>query len=281
MKNLLNIKFSIVLVVATGLLMSSCLKNNKYYVDFGYYEPTLELPLAAAKVNKPFVAIFDPADTPTTYYIVLNVASMEKPKTPVTGTIALDVDYLNSYNAEQAAANPSYKPYELLPDSTYEISSMTATIQPGQREAWIPVKIWTKKLNLEHLYCLPITISNASIKISNWKHLMINVSAKNIWDGRYIYTGITSLGNTTNECCARLTMVGPYSVTMNLINYYSNQVVFTVDPATNKVEVSMTTLLPIATDPISNWDPATETFHVKWTSNNGARKYEEWYVKKH
>ncbi len=281
MKKLLNIKLAIALVITAGLVMSSCLKNNKYYVDFADYEPNIELPLAAANVNKPFVAIFDPADTPTTYYIVLNLASMEKFDKSVTATIALDEAYLDEYNEKEKAKDANYKPYELLPDSTYEITSFEATIEPGKREAWIPVKIHTKKLNLEHLYVLPITIKDASIKISNWNHLMINVSAKNVWDGRYVYTGVTSLGNTTNQCCARLTMVGPYSVTMNLINYYSNQVVFTVDPNTNKVTVSMTTLLPIATDPISSWDPDTETFHVKWTSNNGARKYEEWYVKQH
>lgn len=279
MSTILKIKLPTLLLIATCIVMSSCLKNNKYYVDFGDYEPNIELPLAAANVNNPFVAIFDPADTPTIYYVVVNVASMDKPKSPVTAKLALDAEYLNQYNADKTADNPSYKPYELLPDSTYDIDNWDITINPGQREVRIPVKIYTRKLNLEHLYILPITIASASIKISNWNHLMVNVSAKNQWDGKYEYTGVTSLGNTNAECCAKLTMVGPYSVTMNLINYYSNQVVFTVDPATNKVTVSMTTLLPIATDPISSWDPGTKTFHVKWTSNGGARKFEEWYVK--
>lgn len=278
MKHLLKIKFWVVLLVATSLFMSSCLKNNDYYVDFGDYEDNIELPLAATNVNGPALALFDDSAEPTDYYAVVNVASMEKPKSPVTATLALDVEYLNKYNAEQAAANSNYKPYELLPDSAYTISNWDVTIAPGERQGKLPIEIVTRKIDLSKKYILPLTIVKASMKISNWNHLMINVSAKNQWDGKYLYTGVTSLGNAVDES-AKMATVGQYSVTMNLINYYSNQVVFTIDPVTNKVTVSMTTLLPIATDPISNWDPATKTFHVKWTSNNGARKYEEWYVK--
>jgi hypothetical protein len=286
-------------MVATTLLMSSCLKNNKYYVDFADYEAQIELPLAASNVNLPALALFDAQDTPTTYYAVVNVASMDKPGTPVTATLALDEEWLNKYNADNDAAvkqkqsdyladtahkitdsdyPKDWSPYFLLPDSTYSIPSFDVTVPAGQRQAKMPILITTNQIDLAKKYILPLTIVKSSLPISNWNHLMVSISAKNQWDGKYTYTGTTSLGDADGET-AKMSTVGQFSVTMNLINYYSNQVVFTVDPNTNKVTVSMTTLLPIATDPSSYWDPATKTFHVKWTSNAGARHYDETYVK--
>lgn len=278
MKNILKLRLSVVVSVTAILLMSSCLKDNEYFVDFSDYEPNIELPLAAVNVNGPALALFDDSAEPTEYYAYVNVASMDKPTSPVTATLALDVEYLNKYNADQAAADEDFEPFEVLPDSAYSISSWDITVAPGEREGKIPIEIVTRKIDLSKKYILPLTIAQSSMKISNWNHLMINVSAKNQWHGTYLYNGISSLGNAVDET-ATMETVGQYTVVMNLINAYSNEVFFTIDPVTNKVTVSVPSLLPIATDPISNWDPATKTFHVKWTSNDGARQFEEWYVK--
>lgn len=189
MKQLLKIKFWVVLLVATTFFMSSCLKNNDYYVDFGDYEDNIELPLAAVNVNKPVAFSYDVADTPATFKIVINYASMEKPSKPTNVTIGIDKAYLDKYNADQLAADPDYEPYELLPDSVYDIASMTAVIPAGQREVTIPVKIYTIKLAPGHAYILPITITQADAKISNWNHLMANIGAKNKFDGVYDVVG--------------------------------------------------------------------------------------------
>ena len=290
------------LLLAAGLVFSlqSCLKNGKYYEDFSKGNAAVELPLAAKYVNKPFLAAFYIQDQPSTYYAVVNVASVNLPTTAVTGTLAVDNAWLDQYNAKQDAAvkqaqadylaadtshtvndndYPSdYEPYLLMPDSVYSIPSLAFNISAGHREDSVPILINTSKLDLTHQYIIPLTIASASLPISNWNHLLINVGTKNQWEGNYLYTATTSLGDSKDKP-AKMTTVGQYSVTMNLIDYYSNQVVFTVDPATNKVTVSMTSLLPIATDPSSNWDPATKTFHVIWTSNGGARHYNETYVK--
>lgn len=189
MKHLLNMRFSAAILVAVALLMSSCLKNNKYYVDFGDYEPNVELPLAATNVNNPFSFSYDVADTPATFYVVVNYASMDKPSKPVSVTLGIDQDYLTQYNADQTAADPDFEPYELMPDSVYQFESMTATIPAGQRQAWVPVKIFTTKLAPGHAYILPVTITQADVKISNWNHLMANIGAKNKYDGKYSVTG--------------------------------------------------------------------------------------------
>lgn len=264
--------YKLLLITVLAFTLQSCLKNNDFYADFSKSDPAVELPIAAKYANGVYLFAFDIADTPSTYYAVVNLASAETLSKPVTGTIAVDQAYLNQYNADNG------KTYEVLPDSVYTLSSFDFTIPSGERQFRIPVKISTNKLDLSHQYVLPLTISNSNIKISNWNHLMLNVGTRNQWEGKYTYTAVTSLGDADGET-AKMTTVGQYSVTMNLVNYYSNQVVFTVDPLTNKVTVSMTTLLPIATDPSSHWDPDTKTFHVKWTSNNGARTYDETYVK--
>lgn len=291
--------FRFLFIAAMIFTLQSCLKNNDYYMDFSKGKPAVELPLSAFNTNDPFLAAFYIQDEPTTYYAVVNVASVDKPTTETTGTLALDPDYLDKYNADQDAATKAsqakylkadstntvddddypadYEPYLLMPDSVYSISSYDFSIQAGHRQDSIPIIIKTNKLNLDNQYIIPLTIKSASLPISNWNHLLIHVGTKNEWEGNYLYTGITSLGNATDKA-TKMTTSGQYSVTMNLIGVYSNQVVFTIDPVTNKVTVSMTTLTPIATDPSSHWDPATKTFHVKWTSNAGGRKYDETYV---
>lgn len=300
MKQIKNKYFRFLLFAVMIFSLQSCLKNNKYDTDFSKGKPAVELPLAAKYTNNPFLAAFYIQDEPTTYYAVVNVASVDKPATGVTGTLALDPGWLDQYNVDQDAATKKsqadylkadtantvddddypldYEPYLLMPDSVYTIPSLDFSIEPGQTQDSVPIMINTSKLDLTHQYIIPLTISNASLPISNWNHLLINVGTKNEWEGNYLYTGTTSLGNTTNKA-AKMKTVGQYSVTMNLIDYYSNQVVFTVNPANNNVTVSLTSLLPIATDPSSNWDPATKTFHVIWTSNAGARHYDETYVK--
>lgn len=302
MKKILDIRFLAVFLVTTALLMSSCLKNNKYYVDFANYEPNIELQMAGAKINAPFAFPMDVSFEPQDFLVYVNYAGMDKAPTDITAKLEIDSAYLNEYNGEQDAAAKEkqadylskdtantvndddypadYEPYTLFPDSLYTVDKMEATIPAGQRQGFATVKIITGKMDFQAKYVLPFTISSISpqVKLSNWNHLMINVTAKNEWDGTYLYTATTSLGDADGEKATMVT-VGQNSVVMKLVNYYSNEVVFTIDPTTNKVTVSMTSLLPIATDPSSHWDPATKTFHMKWTSGGGNRTYNETYVK--
>lgn len=190
--------------------------------------------------------------------------------------VALDDDAIEAANVEQ---DTEMVP---LPASIYTITSLDIIIPKGQKTASITITLKPDQFDFSKNYALGfkiVSVSGTDAPISgNFGTIVTNIGAKNQWDGDYTYTSVTSLGNANNED-AHMTTVGQNKVTMYLINYYSNQVVFTIDQGTNKVEVSMTTLLPIATDPSSYWDPATETFYVKWTSNAGARSYEETYVK--
>lgn len=183
MKKNLNKYFRLMLIGGLIFSMQSCLKNNKFYTDFSKGKPAVELPLAASKANKPIAVSFDVSNTPSQYYAVVNVASVNKPTTTVTATLGIDQAYLDQYNDDNSTT------FELMPDSAYQIATWDATIQPGHREDSIPIMIFTNKIAPGHNYILPLTIVSSSIEISSWNHLMLNIGAKNKFDGKYTVDG--------------------------------------------------------------------------------------------
>lgn len=211
MKRYLN-KICGFIAIGSGILfLSSCLKNNQYYVDFSKYKPSIELPLAAVNVNLPFAQAIDVSDQPIEYPVVINVASVDPLNQAVTATLSVDKSYLDQYNAGQdaatkqkqtayLAADPShtvndagypddYEPYELLPDSLYAVDNWNLTVPAGQRQARMTFKITTAKMDLNAKYILPVTVTQSSINISSWNHLMIYLTPKNKYDGKYTVTG--------------------------------------------------------------------------------------------
>lgn len=205
-----KIKYSRIFLIA-GLIfaMQSCLKNNGYYVDFSKGAPAVELPYAAVESNAPFALSLDIVDTPTTYYAAINVASVNVPNTVTTATLGVDSAYLTQYNNAQLAIDSSNQTYELLPDSTYSIPSWDASIPAGSREFLVPIKFFTSKIDPGHVYILPLTIVKSSLAISSWNHLMINVGAKNKYDGKYTVTGTFVHNNAS--------FTGSYPKTVGLV----------------------------------------------------------------
>lgn len=168
--------------------------------------------------------------------------------------------------------------YDLMPSNLYELQATQVTIKKGERKAILPITVRTDQFDFAKQYGIPLTIRSSSTgNISgNFGSAIFNVKAKNQYDGTYNYKGAAdqSLG-AGKEATITMETTGEFTVKTSLVATYSNEVFYTVDPATNKVTVSMTTLLPIATDPSSYYDPETKTYHVKWTSNGGARRFEE------
>ncbi|MGN6194500.1 MAG: DUF1735 domain-containing protein [Ginsengibacter sp.] len=200
----------LVVIAAMIFSLQSCLKNNSFYTDFSKGKPAVELPLAAVHANAPISVSFDVSNTPSLYYAVVNVASVNKPTSPVTATLGLDVDFMNAYNDTMSAQNSDYVPYELLPDSTYSLGSLDVTIAAGHREDSIPIQIFTNKMAPGHNYMLPLTIVKSSLPISNWNHLMLNIGAKNQFDGVYSVTG--TFVDLTNPAFS-----GDYPKTVSLV----------------------------------------------------------------
>jgi hypothetical protein len=269
MKQIKNKYLGLLLVAGLVFSLSSCLKNGKYYVDFSKGAPAVELPLAAKYVNGPFAAAFDVAPTPTTYYAVVNVASVDIPSSPVTAKLQLDQAYLDQYNSDNGTS------YELLPDSAYSIPSFDATIPAGHRQDSLPIMINTTKVAGGHQYVLPLTIASASVNISNWNHLMINVTTKNQWDGVYyaavhlVHPAVTGdfSGPTTfstvnaNTVNTNLGVYPLFGADMNITINADNTLTLTSDAVSDIVQV-----------PNGNYyDPATKTFYFDYGWGGGTR----------
>ena len=284
MKQTKNKYLGLLLVVGFALSLQSCLKNSKYYQDFSKGSPAVELPLAAKNVNKPIAVSFDVSSTPVQYYAVVNVASVNIPSSPVTATLSIDQAYLDQYNADQAAADPNYTPFELMPDSTYQISSTDVTIPAGHRMDSVPIQIFTNKIESGHAYVLPLTISKSSVNISNWNHLMLNIGAKNQWDGVYGSEGVFthpaygvltwSFGDGIEQ---ELVTAGPNSVSMyptnTSIGGFGVELDITINPDNTLTEVFNGTTTP--TPNTDHYDPTTRTFYVSgsYLGGSGLRTY--------
>lgn len=227
MKRYFN-KSTFLMAVLAGsiLLLSSCLKNNKYYVDMSKYKPSVELPMAATKGNTPFGIDWSP-DTTTSYKVYINVASVNPLNTPVTATLDIDKDYIDQYNAQQDAAakqaqadylqdtshhktDPTYPyswiPIEILPDSLYTVSidgkpvqvPFELTTPAGQREVYADVLMKTDEMPSGHNYILPFTITKGSIDISNWNHLGLWLISSP-FSGTYNNYHVTISGKATDD----------------------------------------------------------------------------------
>lgn len=192
MKQNRNRYFRILLIAGLVFTMQSCLKNNEYYADFSKGTPSIELPLAAKYANGPYGLAWSP-DTTTDFKLYVNVASVNKPSTPVTATIGIDKDWVTQYNSTQGAAatqaqqdylnadpahttsDPNYPygwtPMEVMPDSLYTISAKDLTVPAGEREVFADVLVHSDRFAPGHNYVLPFTITKASINISSWNHM--------------------------------------------------------------------------------------------------------------
>lgn len=187
-----NKYFRILLIAGFVFSLQSCLKNNKYYEDFSKGSPAIELPLAAKYANKPYGIPWSP-DTTTSFKLYVNVASVDKPSSPVTATIGIDAAWVDQYNADQTAKattaqqdyldadpshttnDPSYPyswtPMEVMPDSLYTVSATSLTVPAGEREVFSDVLVKSDNFAPGHNYVLPFTITQSSINISSWNHL--------------------------------------------------------------------------------------------------------------
>ncbi len=220
MKKIKNLKNTI---CAAGLLivlisLSSCLKNDKYFIDFSTAGASVDLPLAAANSNG-VVTFAYPATLPSASIpIYVNAAAPSPLGKAVTGTLALDTAFLNNYNNNNGTS------YILLPDSTYTLSKgLTFSVPAGKRLDSTVLVVNFQKLDLTQSYVFPVTIQTANVPIEQWNHLLINVSVKNKYDGVYTVTG-TLVDHASSA------IVGNYPFTANLITAGPSSVYFDPHP---------------------------------------------------
>jgi|GEM_PF-434515 len=217
-----------------------------------------------------------------TLNLKIKCVGAEKAKEDIKVTIALDNGLIATYNAERTAEEDD-ELMTVLPADRYAVTVTEAVIKKGEREAIIPIELMPDKFTFDADYAIGLAITSASSgNVSgNFGKMLLQLSAKNPYDGLYAYkNSVNSDLAPGREVDASLVTVGANTVQLipGLVALYSNVVTYTVDPTTNKVEVNMTTLLPIATDPSSHYDPVTKTFHLKWKSVGRGWTFEETLV---
>ncbi|RXF71925.1 DUF1735 domain-containing protein [Arcticibacter tournemirensis] len=288
-------------IICFGL--TSCLKDDLYtadtndspnlidFKDAPDINPTEEL------IYPVYSEAFDYKDE-IDYNITVNYSGVDNAPEDIVVELLDDASAVTKFNTQvinyareqaiaagtdpaKAVAEAQSKLYTLAPSNFYTIPSKQVTIKKGERAATFVIKVKPKLIDFDHQYALPLVIKSASggaLISGTFGTALFNIGSKNQYDGEYSHTYTSSLGNGSNTVV--MTTKGANAVTYTLLGVYSNPVQLTIDPATNLATVSMTSLLPIATDPSSHYDPATKTFYLKWTSNGGRRSFEETFVRK-
>ncbi|GGG91105.1 hypothetical protein GCM10007415_27110 [Parapedobacter pyrenivorans] len=169
--------------------------------------------------------------------------------------------------------------YDQLPSSVYEMPG-SVVIKKGEKRAQFSIKVKPLEFDPDSDNALAISIASASFGTvsGNFGTVIFSLPVKNPYDGVYRYQTSANTALIPNQDVeVELSTINSRRSRLSpgLLGYYGNQVDYVVDPETNLVTVEMTTLLPIATFPESKYDPETKTFTLRWTSNGGARLFEE------
>ncbi|MFA6246000.1 MAG: DUF1735 domain-containing protein [Mucilaginibacter sp.] len=211
----------------------------------------------------------------------VNYTGGEAAPEDITVNFGIDNTALTQYNQERLDRDHETVNLEPMPTSWYSIEGTSVVIKKGERKGVIKGKVNTTNItdfNKQYVVALKITSVSRGTISGNYGTILMQIGAKNPYDGTYTHTYTSTLGNGTNTLDLVTTGANTVALDPGLLGVYSNAQTLTIDPATNNVTVSMSSLLPIGNTGPSTWDPATKTFHVKWTSNGGARTFDETYV---
>jgi hypothetical protein len=281
MKNKLISKAFILLILTGTLSLSACLKDSRF-VDFSQVGTLVDLPLAAyngaGKLTPEALPI---TATPQTIAVVVNVASPKPLSSALTVTLAVDQAALTAYNTANSTN------FVLPPAGSYSVPNLKVTVPANQRQASLNVQVNTSLLDPAGAYVIPISITDASgQKISNYHTILLNVQAKNKYDGVYDYKGYilragdpVLSGNFTGLSASAATL-GANSIGYNQVWATGSQtggvnaILLTVDPSTNAVTVTSQVNASLTNAPgyNSRYDPSTKTFYVSFVwSTPGTR----------
>ena len=270
MKKITNI---LALIAFIGVF-SSCLKDDKYALDPSGSHNVVEflnLTVPISSYNDKYVEYIPQTfeNVPESEFTAgVNYAGPENlaPQDIVVELAA----------SPEAAEDAGYDP---LDPSLYEMPT-SVTIKKGTKSATFQIKVKPSSFNGDLNNALGVKIASTSYGIisGNIGTVIYSLPVKNPYDGIYRYQTSSSTSLIPNQDVeVELATISSTRSRLapGLLGYYSNQVDYVVDPETNLVTVEMVTLLPVATDPSSRYDPETKTFHLKWTASGGGYSFEE------
>jgi len=306
MKKIINIFLLGLITVG----FSSCLKDKSLTLpDADGAIPNLIEFQNIGPITSPTTSIYPVylqsfAVAPTgTLDVVVNYAGVNNAPNDINVTVALDPTIITKYNAkivadaraaaivlgqdpDDAEADVEGDLFEALDANLYTVGNLNLVIPSGQRTATLAIGLKPDMFDFAKNTALAfkiVSVSGSSAPISgNFGNIIVKIGAKNRIDGLYNLktTAGTSLVSNANKNDVPLVTASARTVTTNLLDTYANIVTYDIDPVTNKVTVLsvVNPLGVIATDPSSNYNPATKVMYVKWTSNGGGRTFEETYT---
>jgi hypothetical protein len=279
-KNIFRI-LSLLLAVS---FLTSCLKDDRLVLDPEKGNNVIEFanPTQIATIGSvyPLYVMSYDLNPTVTVPITLSYSGPESgapQDITVNFGVGTEAD-VTAYNTDQD------EHFTFMPAEDYTLGSTSAVIKKGQSKATFNITFKLESFDLSESLVLPLVITSSSSGIisGNFNKILLNVGAKNRIDGLYSYktSATTSLVPNADFSGVPLVTAGARTVTTNLLDTYANIVTYDIDPVTNKVTVVsvVNPLGVIATDPISNYNPATKVMYVKWTSNGGARTFEETFT---
>jgi len=271
MKTKLYIKTAFVALVSMASL-SSCLKDDKHYVDFASAVPLVELPSATGVGAKGglFQALaLDISSTPIPINLQVNLAAPKTLSSALTVKLAVDPAALAAYNTANSTT------YEILPAAVYS-STFTATIPANQNSANFVINIKSNLIDASSTnFVLPLTIvDGGGQQISNFKTVLYNVQVKNQYDGTYTATGTRihpTLGPFPFSYDVAMGTAGATSISGSALADLKTDIKITV-ALDNSVTVTSVSQPSTANVPgtVNKYDPATKTFTLNYFYNAAA-----------
>lgn len=238
-----------------------------------------------------------------------------------TFTLRRDVNSSNSLNASNtvvldfdAAAITAYNTanktsYTVLPETIYTVptgngikktsTGLEITYAPGEFSKEIAINLDGGKFDLSKTYALAYKIkSSDGLTISGTDHVLVAISIKNKYDGKYSVTGSVVRGGDLvlsgpfPEQEYSLLTAGPLTLDMSRVAVWASgdniggigPFRLTLNPTTNVITVTDALNDKVVNNPagVNMYDPATKTFRISvyWGTGPTNRAWEATFVYK-
>lgn len=288
------------LAVFATTFLSSCLKDDTTVLDPAKGINVIEFanPGAIVKTGMPYALYSFAYSTSETPNLLLTVSySGPESTAPQDITVNIGLGTSAAIDAYNTAAGTTYT---MLNSNGYTFTNTSVVIKQGTSKATFSIPFKPGQFDFSKQEVLPITISSVSSGTisGNFRTILLNVNAKNAYDGVYTpqagsfvqrYSNPTTPtandalnGSTASNPDVTLTTVSAYTVQIGNLRWAGgtsgvagiDNLQVTVDPATNLVTMKSlgnATLANISGS-VNKYDPSTKTFTLNFDWNQTANK---------
>jgi hypothetical protein len=290
-------------VLILGVVLASCLEDDKYAVDpegtqniIEFIDPSV--PASPAGSIYPAYSTSYVLAPEAEYQIIVSYSGAnDGNEQAIDLQLAVDPSALYEYNkhmTEGMYGEPGLNGsvYDLMPEENYSIASTSVTIPAGQRKATVSITVFPEKFDFSKNYAIPLKIVSAShgTLSAHYSTAMLAIGVRNIYDGVYEVVGGSITRNSPTG--PDPVLGGDYveDLTQDLVTLASNVLAIepiwkdgspvggvagtslTIDEATNEVTVKSSTN-PAVKNSLgeeNSYDPASKTFTLNFAWGSGA-----------